>query len=53
MLNDGLHLSSRGCEYLFDLLKPVVTKITAELPMLYPDWKQVDTNNPELPFNGK
>ncbi|XP_076093035.1 isoamyl acetate-hydrolyzing esterase 1 homolog isoform X1 [Mytilus galloprovincialis] len=53
MLNDGLHLSSRGCEYLFDLLKPVVTKVTAELPMLYPDWKQVDTNNPELPFNGK
>lgn len=53
MLNDGLHLSPQGSEFLFELLKPVVNKITAGLSMLYPDWHTVDNENPELPFNGK
>lgn len=50
MLNDGLHLSPRGSEYLFDLLKPIVTKVTSDLPMLYPLWSDVDNENPQLPF---
>lgn len=32
---------------LFDLLKPVVDQLTSELPMIYPDWKDVDVDNLE------
>jgi len=52
MLNDGLHLSTQGSEFLFELLKPVVTKATEELPMLYPEWHSIDNDNPEVPFSG-
>jgi hypothetical protein len=52
MLSDGLHLSTQGSEFLFELLKPVVTKATEQLPMLYPEWHGIDNDNPEVPFNG-
>ncbi|KAK3106321.1 hypothetical protein FSP39_017670, partial [Pinctada imbricata] len=48
MLNDGLHLSPRGSELLFCLLKPHVTKATGHMTMIYPDWKDIDNGNPEL-----
>lgn len=44
-LSDGLHLSMVGSHLLFDLLKPVVDQLTSELPMIYPDWKDVDVDN--------
>ena len=51
MLNDGLHLSPRGSEFLFSLLKPHITKATDHLPLMYPDWKDVDNENPHLALN--
>nr|XP_022302463.1 isoamyl acetate-hydrolyzing esterase 1 homolog [Crassostrea virginica] len=44
-LCDGLHLSSAGSQLLFYLLRPVVDSLTSELPVIYPDWKDVDINN--------
>ena len=44
-LCDGLHLSPAGSQLLFFLLRPVVDSLTSELPMIYPDWKEVDINN--------
>lgn len=44
-LCDGLHLSQVGSHLLFDLLKPVVDQLTFDLPMIYPDWKDVDVDN--------
>lgn len=46
MLNDGLHFSSLGSEFLFDQLKPHVDKLTSDLPLQLPYWADIDNNNP-------
>lgn len=46
MLNDGLHLSPLGSEFLFELLKPSINKLTSELPMQLPLWADIDNQNP-------
>lgn len=51
MLNDGLHLSTEGSEFLFDLLKPVIDKHTKHLPMKYPYWADIDNSNPSEELN--
>ncbi|KAL3837171.1 hypothetical protein ACJMK2_022547 [Sinanodonta woodiana] len=45
-LNDGLHLATRGSLLLFDLLQPILDKLTSELPMIYNLWSEVDNENP-------
>ncbi|XP_060077329.1 isoamyl acetate-hydrolyzing esterase 1 homolog [Ylistrum balloti] len=47
LLNDGLHLSTRGSELLFNLMKPFVVKLTSEIEAKFPDWKDVDNTNPD------
>ena len=51
MLNDGLHLSTEGSDFLFELLKPVLEKHTRDLPMLYPYWADIDNENPSEELN--
>lgn len=47
LLNDGLHLSTPGSAFLFELLKPVILKLTAGMETRFPDWKDVDNTNPD------
>lgn len=47
MLNDGLHLSPQGSEFLFELLKPFVSKATSGLETQYPLWDTIDNDNPD------
>lgn len=51
LLNDGLHLSTEGSEFLFELLKPVVDKHIQDLPMIYPYWADIDNANPTEELN--
>lgn len=46
MLRDGLHLSMLGSEFLFELLKPSIARLTSDLPLQLPYWADVDNNNP-------
>ena len=47
MLDDGLHLSSKGSQFLALHLISVLESELASLPLIYPDWKDVDPSNPE------
>lgn len=40
LLFDGLHLSTKGGQFLFELLKPVIDKI--DLKYNYPYWKEIN-----------
>ncbi|XP_064598324.1 isoamyl acetate-hydrolyzing esterase 1 homolog [Liolophura sinensis] len=51
MLVDGLHFSNTGSHFVFDILKPTIDRRTSHLPTLLPDWKDVNTENPEDSFN--
>lgn len=47
-LNDGLHLSEKGSQLLFDLIKPHIDKLTSDLPTVwFPFWDEVDESNIE------
>ena len=39
--SDGLHFSSEGSKFLFNLLWPIIDELTDKLPMLMPDWSVV------------
>jgi len=49
-LNDGLHLSTTGSQLLFSLLRPHIDALTSHLPMLFPYWDQVNTEDPQQSF---
>lgn len=51
MLVDGLHFSSAGSHFVFDILKLAIDRRTAHLPTLLPDWKDVNWENPQDSFN--
>ncbi|CAG5117182.1 unnamed protein product [Candidula unifasciata] len=52
-LCDGLHLSQRGSKLLFDLLRPIIEKLTAQLPAAwFPFWDEIDVNNVEKSLLG-
>ncbi|BFZ06312.1 hypothetical protein BsWGS_09351 [Bradybaena similaris] len=52
-LCDGLHLSRHGSRLLFDLLRPVIEKLTAQLPTtLFPSWDEIDPDNLEKSLLG-
>lgn len=51
-LNDGLHLSPLGSRLLFDLLNPIVEKLTSDLPQVCPYWADVDAADLETSLNG-
>ncbi|XP_062570813.1 isoamyl acetate-hydrolyzing esterase 1 homolog isoform X2 [Saccostrea cucullata] len=42
LLCDGLHLSAAGSLLLFKLLKPAVDQTTSELPLVFPNFNDVD-----------
>ncbi|KAK0059383.1 isoamyl acetate-hydrolyzing esterase 1 [Biomphalaria pfeifferi] len=45
-LNDGLHLSGKGSELLFDLLQPLLKQLTSDVPQVwFPAYDQVDLEN--------
>ncbi|XP_041371484.1 isoamyl acetate-hydrolyzing esterase 1 homolog isoform X1 [Gigantopelta aegis] len=46
-LHDGLHLSSKGSEFLFGLLRPLIDQLTSNLKTRFPLWDQIDEKNPE------
>ena len=47
MLNDGLHLSRTGAEFLADLVWPHLEKLTQHIPEKLPTWKDIDSKDPE------
>ena len=47
---DGLHFSVAGSKFLCERLQHVLDPILLHLPMVYPDWLQVDPVNPENSF---
>ncbi|KAJ8307031.1 hypothetical protein KUTeg_015115 [Tegillarca granosa] len=51
LLNDGLHFAPAGSHLLFDLLKPFVIKATQHLKDMFPDWKDIDNENPHEALN--
>ncbi|XP_072554872.1 isoamyl acetate-hydrolyzing esterase 1 homolog [Paramormyrops kingsleyae] len=46
-LSDGLHLSTKGNQFVAEHLWPLLEKRTAYLPMILPYWGDVDTDSPE------
>ncbi|KAH9524413.1 isoamyl acetate-hydrolyzing esterase [Bulinus truncatus] len=45
-LNDGLHLSEKGSQLLFDLLQPIIKQLTSHIPEVwFPSYDQVDLDN--------
>ncbi|KAM7314067.1 isoamyl acetate-hydrolyzing esterase 1 homolog [Ixodes scapularis] len=48
LLVDGLHFSRAGVGKLTELLIPHLEKAAGQLPCLFPNWRDVDPNRPEL-----
>ncbi|XP_052805889.1 isoamyl acetate-hydrolyzing esterase 1 homolog isoform X2 [Mya arenaria] len=46
MLNDGLHLSAKGSNHLFQLIKPLLLPLFEKLPLIMPYWADIDNENP-------
>ncbi|XP_071941212.1 isoamyl acetate-hydrolyzing esterase 1 homolog [Antedon mediterranea] len=46
-LIDGLHLSIEGSRFLEKNLSALVLKKTSKLPVLFPDWKDINPDHPE------
>lgn len=46
-LCDGLHLSKEGNHFVGEQLIKVLEPKLSHLPLVFPDWKDVDTKNPE------
>ncbi|XP_066933197.1 isoamyl acetate-hydrolyzing esterase 1 homolog [Clytia hemisphaerica] len=44
---DGLHFSESGNQFVFEKIKEKIDPIMERLPMVYPDWKNIDFNNRE------
>ncbi|CAG0892332.1 unnamed protein product, partial [Darwinula stevensoni] len=57
MLCDGLHLSQKGSQFLFNLLQPMIEERTNTLPLILPEWRdmkestQVPNPAPASPMN--
>nr|XP_044993783.1 isoamyl acetate-hydrolyzing esterase 1 homolog isoform X2 [Jaculus jaculus] len=51
-LSDGLHLSSKGNEFVFTHLWPLIDKKLSSLPLLLPYWRDVAEAKPELSLLG-
>ncbi|EMP42013.1 Isoamyl acetate-hydrolyzing esterase 1 like protein [Chelonia mydas] len=52
-LSDGLHLSVVGNNFLAAQLWSLLEKKISTLPMLFPYWRDVDNQNPEVSLRGK
>jgi lysophospholipase L1-like esterase len=48
LLNDGLHFSTAGSLFLFENLKPLVNRLTENINVNYPYWRDIDPMNPNL-----
>ncbi|XP_033121870.1 isoamyl acetate-hydrolyzing esterase 1 homolog isoform X2 [Anneissia japonica] len=46
-LEDGLHLSIEGSYFLEEKLNALMLEKTKDLPVIFPDWKDIDTDRPE------
>ena len=56
LLNDGLHFSESGGEFVYKLVMPWINERTNHLTTRFPLWDQIDPENPEnalLPSNGQ
>lgn len=51
-LSDGLHLSSKGNEFVFSHLWPLIEKKVSSLPFLLPYWRDIAEARPELSLLG-
>ncbi|KAL4229114.1 isoamyl acetate-hydrolyzing esterase [Mactra antiquata] len=51
MLNDGLHFSPYGSQFLFEQLKPVLDKLTSNMKLQLPYWADIDNENPHKLLN--
>ena len=47
MLEDGLHFSVKGNQFLATHLIPILESELGSLPMVLPDWKDIDAKCPE------
>ena len=50
LLSDGIHFSPPGARIVSDLVWAEVAPRVAHLPEAFPDWEEVDVNNPEVSF---
>jgi len=42
---DGLHFSESGSMFVYNKLKEEIDPIVEKLPLVYPDWKEIDLDD--------
>ncbi|PFX28179.1 Isoamyl acetate-hydrolyzing esterase 1-like [Stylophora pistillata] len=50
-LSDGLHFSKEGNQFVAQQVIPVLDTKLGKLPMIFPDWKDVDPKHPDKYFS--
>ena len=45
MFEDGLHFNKIGSLFVYKKLKEVIDPIVEQLPLVYPDWKEINLDD--------